>query len=438
MPTLDHWDYKLLGIPKLIECPVMEVMGNDHEPPLLVGPGHISIESRSSMHFVMHAEAPDPGRALEALVLARNNPFHTLKQLRIFATDYDGIHWNCGWVDVKVGEITASRWRLSGEIQAIMTKASGYGVAQNRGLEVIYDRKLNLPDPMPRRREAPTPEGSPHTATVAGVKLEFFQRRDENTTLGIAGASADFHAPYAENWISEPFNILLGQVVYPRLVARNMGDGTAQISLRVVPEHVANHAISSILSATTLPDHQRFWSLYTAILSMVVYARNEAGEPNFQVNTLTHYYQELAQATSGSNWVLCMTLASIIEGVADLMFPACERVSDIDPVMIESLKAHIKEWRGDKHLRGRILGSLARTKTQGVIQSLRSLCEDGALEQSQLETWITVRNQVMHGRLVSPWSTEELELQLKNLIQLVHRLSENYIRETAAAPSDGV
>ncbi|MGV8920861.1 MAG: hypothetical protein ACOH2R_24310 [Pseudomonas sp.] len=428
--TLHSWDYRLLDTPKDIECPVMEVIGHDHEAPLLKGPGHISIKSPTSMQFVMHAEVCDEGRAFQALMQAKANPYENLEQLRVFATDYDGTRWNCGWVNVQMGDITESRWRLSGEIQGIITTVSGHGVSQKAGVEVIYDSRLQFPYPMPRKRGDPGlgKDETPHTVTVEGVKLEFFISPNESRTLGVANVCSGFNHPFAENWISEPLNILLGQLIYPRLVARNMGNGTAQVSLRVVPEHVANHKISSILSEPAWADQKRFWELFGAIFSVVIHARDESGNPNFELNSLTHYYQELAQATTGSNWVLCMTLASVIEGVANLMFPIKDRASDIDVKKIESLKAHIEEWKEDMHLRQRMLDSLARTKTNGVVQSLRGLCRRGILDNSHLQTWQTVRNQVMHGRLVSPWSTQELELQLKNLIQLVHRLSEAYIR----------
>lgn len=430
MRTLHSWDYKLLDTPKQIECPVMEVIGHDSESALLVGPGQISINSSTSMSFVMHAEAKDQGRAFQALVHAKTNPYENLEQLRVFATDYEGTRWNCGWVNVQLGEITQSRWRLSGAIQGIMTIVSGYGVARDAGVEVIYDTKLSLPQPPLQKRGDPGLGKNEirDTVTVEGVKLQFFDSSNGTRTLGVAEVSSSFSHPYAENWISEPFNILLGQLIYPRLVARNMGNGTAQVSLRVVPEHTANQKISSILSEPSRADHKRFWELYGAMLSVVIHSRDGSDNPNFELNPLTHYYQELAQATTGSNWVLCMTLASIIEGLANLMYPVKDRVSDIDVNKVGRLKAYIEEWKEDMHLRQRMLDSLARTKTNGVAQSLRGLCKTGVLESAHLKTWQTVRNQVMHGELVSPWSTQELELQLKNLVQLVHGLSEAYIR----------
>lgn len=433
MRTLHSWDYRLLDTPKQIECPVMEIIGRDSESALLVGPGQIFIRSPASMGFVMHAEAKDEGRAFEALMQAKTNPCENLEQLRVFATDYEGTRWNCGWVNVQLGEITLSRWRLSGEIQVIMTIVSGFGVARDAGVEVIYDTKLPLPQPPLRKHGDPAlaKNETRDTVTVEEVTLQFFDSSNGTRTLGVAGISSSFSHPYAENWISEPFNILLGQLSYPRLVARNMGNGTAQVSLRVVPEHTANQAISSIVSESRRADHKRFWDLYGAMLSVVIHSQDGSGHPNFELNPLTHYYQELAQATTGSNWVLCMTLASIIEGVANLMYPVKDRVSDIDVGKVESLKSHIEEWKEDTHLRQRMLDSLARTKTNGVIQSLRGLCKSGVLDNAHLKTWQTVRNQVMHGKLVSPWSTQELELQLKNLVHLVHGLSEAYIRHSS-------
>lgn len=431
MRTLDNWAHRLLDLPKLIECPVMEVIGHDHEPPLLTGPGHISIKSRTEMEFVMHAKARDESQAFDRVLQANNNPYATLDQLRVFATDYEGTKWNCGWVDVRVGDIAESTWRISGEIRMLMTTVSGNRVSPDASVEVIYDSNLNLPPPKLLKRGDPELKKgrAQHSVNVEGVTVEFFKSFDGGRVWGVSGVSSDLIHPYAENWISEPFNLLLGQLVYPRLVARNTGNGSAIVSLRPVPEHTAHTQVSSIFSQKRWADHDQFWNLYSAILTMVIHARDISGERNFEAHPLTNYYQEIAQATTGSNWVLCMTLASVIEGVAMLMFSADERVSDIDPEEIKGLKDHIKKWKGDANLRARILSSLAGAKTKGVVQSLRTLCDSGVLEAEHVKAWQTVRNQVMHGVLVSPWLNAELEEKLKKLIELVHRLSEAYIRK---------
>lgn len=141
MRTLDNWAHRLLQVPLLIECPSMQVIGYDHEEPLFVGPGHISITSRTGMEFVMHGKPIDEKKAHERLFRAFENPFVNLDQLRVMAVDYEGVEWNCGWVDVRIGDTAQGIWRLSGNIQVIMTKASGTRVQAEASIEVVYDAK---------------------------------------------------------------------------------------------------------------------------------------------------------------------------------------------------------------------------------------------------------------------------------------------------------
>ncbi|QEE25265.1 hypothetical protein CS053_12765 [Rhodanobacter glycinis] len=88
---------------------------------------------------------------------------------------------------------------------------------------------------------------------------------------------------------------------------------------------------------------------------------------------------------------------------------------------------HIKAWRGDKSLRGRILNSVALTKTKGVVQVLKTLKNEGTIDDRHINAWQAVRNQVMHGELISPWPEQELEEQMRLLAELMHRLSMDYI-----------
>lgn len=75
--------------------------------------------------------------------------------------------------------------------------------------------------------------------------------------------------------------------------------------------------------------------------------------------------------------------------------------------------------------------SLQSAREKGVIQRLKPLVERGVISKDHLDVWHRVRNSVMHGNLVSPWLTEELEQKLKRLTELTHRLSEAYIRRCA-------
>jgi hypothetical protein len=422
----------------------MKVIGYDHEEPLFLGPGHILIKSRTEMEFVMHGKPSDEQKAFQRLMHAFDNPYVNLDQLRVFAVDYEGVEWNCGWVDVQIGEIAQGTWRLSGSIKGIITTTSGTRVYPEPGVEVIYDAQLNVPIPLLRREvlrdsvASPKPPtklgtGQQHLVEVEGGTVGFHQNQGDGRLWVTASGFVPSLCVFLENWVGEPLNLLLGQLVYPRLTARNMGNGTAMIALRVVSDHTADARISSLLSRDQRQNSERFWRLYGLILTMIIRAEKEKAEPDLAPHQLTHYYQEIAQATTGSHWVLCMTLASVIEGVTNLMFPAVESVSaendEVDDweAAIRSLEAHVREWKGESKLRQRLMSSLQGARVKGVVQKLKSLVADNVVDKEHVDVWLSVRNSVMHGNLVSPWLTAELEKKLKLLVELTHRLSEAYI-----------
>lgn len=446
MRTLDNWAHRLLELPLLIECPSMQVIGYDGEEPLFTGPGHISIKSESQMEFMMHGLPPDASLAFERVLQARDNPYINVHQLRVIAIDYEGVEWNCGWSDVQVGEISQGRWHLSGAIKTIMTLDRGPGVRPEAGTELIYDGRLRVPVPLMTReqlRSASSTAGefsngrvtNHQIINVEGGKVAFYKSQNREQLWITASDFSGVGYHLLENWLGEPLNILLGQVVYPRLVARNMGDGSAQVSLRVISNVEADQRISSLLFDDGRP--QRFWELFGLILTMIIRAHDNAREPEH--HQLTHYYQEIAQASLGSNWVVCMTLASVIEGVTRLMHEddepesASEDKLDDWELSIRNLEAYIEAWQGEEKLRERLMNSLRLAREKGVIQMLKAQRDAGVINKDHLDVWLSVRNSVMHGKMVSPWLTEDLEKKLKLLVEMVHRVSEAFIRKCVSA-----
>ena len=146
--TLDRWTDRLLRIPNTIECPVMQILGRDFEPPLFTGSGHIQIDSRTQMHFVTHATPRAGEEAFKRFVQARNAPYNVLDQFRVLATEYNGTEWNGGWTTLHVGQPNENAWRLSGALNALSTGVSGPWVARESSIEVVFDAKLRLPTPM--------------------------------------------------------------------------------------------------------------------------------------------------------------------------------------------------------------------------------------------------------------------------------------------------
>ncbi|KAB7778626.1 hypothetical protein CEK66_08705 [Xanthomonas sp. LMG 12460] len=123
-----------------------------------------------------------------------------------------------------------------------------------------------------------------------------------------------------------------------------------------------------------------------------------------------------------------MTLASTVEGIAKAMFSETEWKADWATSEVDSLKQVVKDWKGDSNLRSRVLDYLNGFKKKGIAKVLKSLVEQGIVTSDQVDAWSRIRNSSMHGDMVLPWSDEDQEGRIINLIELTHRLSEAYIK----------
>lgn len=438
--TLSRWVDRLLSGPTTIECPHMEILGHDHEPPVFTGPGQIVVGKDTHMRFVMHGTPRDGSDAFRKLVQAQNNPYDHQHQFRMKAVGYDGTEWSGGWTSLRNDGESGNVWRLSGPIHSLHVGANGFGVAEKAGVELVYDRALRLPIPMNMVKSVQRGDKQVLWSRSAGSKavevldasIEFFQSAEGEYTWAVAEVTECFPHPHLENWLSEPLSLLLGEVITPRLQARNFGGGKALIVLHPTSGYVARSLAGSILRQDPYAAGERFWSLYRDILTLVATARGTNGHRNFEAHPLTHYYWEIIQATKGTNWVLCMTLASTVEGIVKRMLSEEERKSEWAESELNDLKDVIKAWGGDEKLRGNVLNYLNGFKTKGIARTLREVSDEGAISKDQVDAWIRLRNSSMHGEMVMPWSDEEQDARIESLIGLTHRLSEVYIERELA------
>lgn len=434
--TLSRWVDRLLKGPVTIECPKMQILGKDHEPPVFTGPGQIEIGADTHMRFVMHATPRDGSDAFRRIIRAQNNPYNVFDQFRMEAVGYDGTKWSGGWTTLQIGEEAENVWRLSGPISHLHTFANGFGVSDKSSVELVYDQPLRLPTPLNMTKTVHRGEKQVLLSRSAGSKtvrvldtdIEFFHSPEHEHVWALADTTPNFPHPHLENWISEPLCLLLGQLIFPRLTARNFGNGTAHISLHSGSKRSAITLSASILREDPLATDERFWSLYRDILAMVATAKDSLGGRNFEAHPLTQYYREIIQAAKGSNWVLCMTLASTVEGLVKKMFSEAERKSDWKESEVESLRKNIGEWNDNNDLRSIVLNYLNGFKMKGIAKTLKSLVREGTITANQVDAWSKIRNSSMHGEMVMPWSDEEQDVRIENLIELTHRLSEAYIK----------
>jgi hypothetical protein len=410
----------------------------DHSaPPVFAGPGIIDIRSSTEIDFTMFATAGRDEDAIQRLVKARQNPYEMSAQFQLSATDYEGVEWACGVVGPVLKGMPKTGWPLTGKIYAMTTRTSGPQVAASSGVELLFLKEFWLP--IDEAMSTVVSIGGEqllrkwsrgrHALEVLGSEIRFFFTPSDDFLWLTATTSDKLSHPYAENWVSEPLRILLGQLIYPRLVARNFGNGSAHVALLPSPPFVRDSEVVSLLHRKPESAREDFWGLYASLLTVIAEARDEKGNPNFQAHPMTRFYEEIIQAMRWSRWVRCMTLASAAEGLSKMLMRPEDAKSDFADEEIQSLKDYAARWKGDERLRARIITELDYVSTKGIGKYLRDLVKQGVLKQSNERAWSSVRNAVMHGDLVSPWSTgKEEDDKLSNLIDLVRNLTYELIR----------
>lgn len=441
MRTLDRWASRFAEIPNTIECPVMHVIGRDHEAPVFIGPGHIDIKSSTKIEFTMFATAENDAVAFQRVLRATENQYDILNQFRLISTDFEGVEWNCGWTLPLPERKSETGWLIRGSLNSLSTRDTGYQVDPQSGVELLFHPNLFLPmgetmlsiSSIGNEEVSRRWSGGRHKVTILNSEIVFSYKPFSEALWVTAKTSNELPHLYAENWIAEPLRILLGKPVYPRLVARNFGDGTAAVSLRQSPEYTTNQKIASLMGdeiTSTL-----FWELFEKLLTLIGESKGQDGMPNFEAHPITRFYEEIFQATRGSRWVLCMTLASAAEGLAKMSMKPEDHRSSFALKDIESLKTVVKAWVGDEALKDRTLNDIARSASVTVSRYLRQLVRSKALEESHAVAWMKVRNAVMHGNLISPWPTAEEDANIKSLADLVRRLTRILIdRHTSNSP----
>lgn len=313
MRTLEDWVARLSNDPFTIECPYMSLHGfSDHEAPILEGSGHIEIKGRVLIRFKMHAVPRDGTDALRRLIASTSYPYDIEAQFRLFATDYGGTEWACGWTSPQIETRSKDRWLLSGILNGLTTHLSGDRVSKISSAELVFSPSPYVPfgEPLIQTALVGSEEvsrkisGGRHKCTVLGAEIEIMKEPWTDNLWIISTTSPDFQHPYIENWLSEPLGILCGEFVYPRLAARNFGDGRAFVQVRpspVLSRRIPGYATRFLMQGNLT---ERFWGFYTRYLSYIAKWKSPDGSPGFEANKITRFYEEIMQAAQGSRWML--------------------------------------------------------------------------------------------------------------------------------------
>ena len=236
--------------------------------------------------------------------------------------------------------------------------------------------------------------------------------------------SAGLPPTYTENWLGKPLRILLGQLLFPRLVARNLDNGTTHVDVRPCRGPIGGAArYAALWPGDDGPDRKEdFWRRYSEILTMIARARN------FESHEITQLYEQVIQSARGTRWIWAMTFASCIERLANILEPPGRDRSDADTDVVGSLVEHINAWCGDDRLKENAVNAVKRSMKTTTIVGLRQILADGVINQAQLQAWERIRHSVMHGSLISPYSSEEEDSKLMKLAEMMHALTREILQ----------
>lgn len=428
--TLDFWRRKFTEPSSIIECSEIRLIGRDHEPEFFYGPGRIQIEG-ASIRFQLYGCSKNNFEAFQKIKATKDKPYDQLEQFRLCATDYQGNKWNGGWTSVDFFTDYTHGWPLTGELRGLSTHASGSWVSDVSSVELLLVPPVYIPMSETLVSTSKIGDDTIHwnrklgrqVVDVLGTQVIFANEPSDEALWITAKTSENLKHPFAECWLCEPLRILLGAPIYPRMMARNFGDGTASVTLLPAPNKRRPSAFGLMSKMCTTVEHDtEFWKLYADILTMVANSPPSSGQEFLVGHKLTRFYDELVQADASSRWVKLLTLASTIEALAKTLMTEEDRRSEFSDETLASMEAHIKSWKGDPVLRGRVLNSLGMVRERSVLAFLRGLARDGVIP-NHCQTWQDLRNRVMHGQLVEPWSTEEGDTHLREMIELVHALT---------------
>jgi hypothetical protein len=441
-PILKRWRH-LAAAPQTISFPNMELLARGCEPSIVKGSGEIRCGSPRSFEYSLSGLPDDVAYTLKQLKRQRDDSYDGLKRFRLVATAADGTEYAAGWTIPSV-EIGKPTWTFSGECDGLMTDDASVPASPTGATEVQFI--------IPRQHRASlflahfvtTPRAGGGTDPYYDLHLGdatirfHFDTKADLLTISTRGSDL-LPLTLTENWLGEPLRVLFGQLVFPRLVARRFPKGGAMIRLGRAPTWHRNSDWTGLWSEKDLSGRNWFWQLYSDLLLHVA----RAGE--YEGHKITKLYEEVIQASCGSRWVTALTFASSIEGLIRMLSPRGSKRADADHDAAASLVSHIKTWRDPakpkevvNRLKSIATGAIHYATNTTPKHVLTKLCQAGVVTQFQLDAWEKIRNAVMHGDLISPYSSEEDDALLLALVALLHALTREVIRPTAiSAPIIG-
>jgi hypothetical protein len=432
MHDLDSWRW-LLNAPQRISFDRMILLGGDFDPPVSEGSGVVNIDSNSQFRFELTSTDIDQKIVDERQQRLRDNPYDALARFRMQAWDADGRQWHLGWVEpdfvTRDGQVI-----VQGRCEGLSLHIPS--TSQTSSTTTIY-RLQHIRRLMSLMTFATNCHNqSTHVFELDGSTVELTYDPKDSVLLASATHSDTLPPTYTENWLGEPLRILLGHLVFPSLVARDVPGKTTFLFLRRTPNMGHTGGIASYFRYLVgLNQRPSFWKSFEALLRWTASARGKDGQPNFESNATTRLVEEIVQAEYlGSRWILALTLASAVESQAKKF---ADKISISDRLETkqdrDQLIQHIEEWNGGDGLKGIAVSAINRSVEKTTPKILRALRDAGVVTKEQIAAWQRVRNSVVHGHLISPYSSAEEDTDILAIAKMFHALTGEVIA-TVKAP----
>ena len=427
MRTLRPWVSQLTNRLRRIDCAEMLIyIGRDDVCPSVRGTGEVSFEDECLPRFTVNID----NYSQHSLIAIHDEA----ADFRLVATDHFGTEWHCGWVHPTLTTSGDERLQVVGHLQRITTHPrASEDVSQERGIELYFDPAPRIP--LSEAMHTQIRFGTDCVFEQWGAGRERFEHlgsqfeifRDPQTGgLWVTATTSNaLEHPWFEGSVFEPLQLLTGKLLYPRLVARNLGNGDAQVSLsRIYPLR------STIGGLAPTSDRSDFWGSYRSCL---VYVTKHRRMDVLAPCTLTLLHHEIIQASTNSNWVFSLALASATEGLIRLAVDETQNVPEFSPADIDAAKKAVSEL--PPKLRDRLCASIGHLARPSPRSQLKALAAAGHITNEQVTAWNTVRNRVAHGVLHGVVEEPDNPDELLRMVELAQGLTK-YIIAREAPTSD--
>lgn len=416
----------------VMDFPQMKLVTVESEQSVLEGRGRIEFPRPDEMIVHLSGEPEDLGYTLGALSRQRHDPHDPLCKFLLRMTDIQGRRWNAS-CEVETFDDLDQGWMMLGWTQGISTvlqlEPHETGWVESRFLiPMEFSTRSALNETFCRRLR----DGGSEPTTVVDVLGEPVTLRFDFTAGMLTAAvpiSEVFPTPMADSWLGEPLRILFGQLVYPRLVLRRLPCGHAQVHLRISPGWSLDSRAMALWNPVSPALADEFLHLYRGLLTVI------AGGGEFEAHKFTSLFVEVIEASKGSRWVIALTLASSIEGMVKEIGERKIALNEEEEQAVKEMHSCLKAWAAPDRIKDCIRGALRRLPDLSIYNDLKRLATQGVGDKEGAEAWKVIRHKVMHGELISPYSSEDGDRALLALVRLLHSLTREAARRALSNQS---